>query len=420
MLCAVGTRVLETAAGTAAPRRVEWKMFDRRIGMFVHWGIYSVAGRHSQTQWRYGMARADYEKFAERFTAEKFNADEFVDVAKSAGAEYIVFTSKHHDGFCMWDTATTSYKVTNTPAGRDVIAELAEACRRRGMKLGFYYSNPDWHHPNAYNPKSTHQAPLQPGDRPDMDRYERYVKAQVTELLTKYGEIVCFFWDIPTRISRPEMDALVRKLQPGIMINDRGWENRATCDYSTPERDWKWDAPSGKHVEACDSVGEVSWGYRSNEDYRTLGYLTRRIDMFLAGGGNFLLNVGPKADGTIPEESRKLMAGVGDWRKRVGDAFKNVEIAKDVLSELSRMLATRRGNSLFIHFPDGMNSTGFYLHELETLPKRAILLNTGAALKAELDVHPRKALESDKKTLHIWGIPADAVANECALVRLDF
>lgn len=420
MLCAVGTRVLETAAGTAAPRRAEWKMFDRRIGMFVHWGIYSVAGRHSQTQWRYGMARADYEKFAERFTAEKFNADEFVDVAKSAGAEYIVFTSKHHDGFCMWDTATTSYKVTNTPAGRDVIAELAEACRRRGMKLGFYYSNPDWHHPNAYNPKSTHQAPLQPGDRPDMDRYERYVKAQVTELLTKYGEIVCFFWDIPTRICRPEMDALVRKLQPGIMINDRGWENRATCDYSTPERDWKWDAPSGKHVEACDSVGEVSWGYRSNEDYRTLGYLTRRIDMFLAGGGNFLLNVGPRADGTITSEARRLMAGVGDWHRRVGDAFRDVEIAKDVLSPLSRMLATRRGNSLFIHFPDGMNSTGFYLHELETLPKRAILLNTGAALRAELDVHPRKALESDKKTLHIWGIPADAVANECALVRLDF
>ena len=431
-VCVMETRISEATVEKETPatsglvfaaaemRGKKWKMFDRRIGMFVHWGIYSVAGRHSQTQWRYGMARADYEKFAERFTAEKFNADEFVDVAKSAGAEYIVFTSKHHDGFCMWDTATTSYKVTNTPAGRDVIAELAEACCRGGVKLGFYYSNPDWHHPNAYNPKSTHQAPLQPGDRPDMDKYERYVKAQVTELLTKYGEIVCFFWDIPTRISRPEMDALVRKLQPGIMINDRGWENRATCDYSTPERDWKWDSPSGKHIEACDSVGEVSWGYRSNEDYRTLGYLTRRMDMFLAAGGNFLLNVGPKADGTIPEESRKLMAGVGDWRKRVGDAFKNVEIAKDVLSESSRMLATRRGNSLFIHFPDGMNSTGFYLHELETLPKRAILLNTGAALKAELDVHPRKALESNKRTLHIWGIPADAVANECALVRLDF
>ena len=431
-VCVMETRISEATVEKETPatsglvfaaaemRGKKWKMFDRRVGMFVHWGIYSVAGRHSQTQWRYGMARADYEKFAERFTAEKFNADEFVDVAKSAGAEYIVFTSKHHDGFCMWDTATTSYKVTNTPAGRDVIAELAEACRRRGMKLGFYYSNPDWHHPNAYNPKSTHQAPLQPGDRPDMDKYEQYVKAQVTELLTKYGEIVCFFWDIPTRISRPEMDALVRKLQPGIMINDRGWENRATCDYSTPERDWKWDSPSGKHIEACDSVGEVSWGYRSNEDYRTLGYLTRRMDMFLAAGGNFLLNVGPKADGTIPEESRKLMAGVGDWRKRVGDAFKNVEIAKDVLSESSRMLATRRGNSLFIHFPDGMNSTGFYLHELETLPKRATLLNTGAALRAELDVHPRKALESNKRTLHIWGIPADAVANECALVRLDF
>jgi alpha-L-fucosidase len=118
------------------------------------------------------------------------------------------------------------------------------------VKLGLYYSNPDWHHPNALNPKSSHQMPAQPGDSPDMDKYEEYVKAQVTELLTNYGEIVCFFWDISTKICRPEMDALVRRLQPGIMINDRGWENKTTCDYSTPERDWKWDVPSGKHVEA--------------------------------------------------------------------------------------------------------------------------------------------------------------------------
>jgi alpha-L-fucosidase len=404
----------------AASLETRWKMFDRRVGMFIHWGVYSVAGRHSQIQWRDRMTRTDYEKLVGRFTAEKFDADAFVDVAKSAGADYIVFTSKHHDGFCMWDTATTDYKVTNAPARRDVLAELAAACRRRGLKLGLYYSNPDWHHPNAHNPKSSHQMPAQPGDSPDMDKYEEYVKAQVTELLTNYGEIVCFFWDISTKICRPEMDALVRRLQPGIMINDRGWENNTTCDYSTPERDWKWDVPSGKHVEACDSVGEVSWAYRCNEDYRTIGYLTRRMDMFLAGGGNFLLNVGPKPDGTIPDEAQKLMAGVGDWRHRVGDAFKDVEIAKDVLQPSSPLLATRRGDSLFIHFPGGMNSTGFYLHEIDIVPLHATLLNTGAALKVELDAHPRMGPASNKKTLHVWGIPADAVANECAVVRLDF
>ena len=202
-----------------------WNMFERRLGMFIHWGIYSVGEWHSQQQWRQRMSRAEYEKFVGRFTAERFSADAFVDVAESAGAEYIVFTSKHHDGFCMWDSAVTDYKVTNTPARRDVLKELADACRRRGMKLGFYYSNPDWHHPNAYNPKSTHQVPPEPGDKPDLAAYREYVKAQVRELLTGYGEIVCFFWDIPTHVDAPDMNALVRSLQPGIMVNNRGWSD---------------------------------------------------------------------------------------------------------------------------------------------------------------------------------------------------
>ena len=259
-------------------------LFNRRLGMFIHWGIYSVGGLHEQEQCRYGVPRAEYGKYKDRFAAEKFDPDHFIDVAESAGAEYVVITAKHHDGFCMWDTKTTDYCVMNSSAKRDVIGELAAACGRRGMKLGFYYSNPDWHHPNAYNDKSTHQLPPQPGDVPDLEKYVAYVKAQVTELLTKYGEIACFFWDIPAGVERPEMDELVRRLQPGIMINDRGWGNKKTCDYSTPERDYKW-VLGNRHVEACDAVGVNSWGYRANEDYRTLGYLSRNIDRYLSMGG---------------------------------------------------------------------------------------------------------------------------------------
>ena len=158
-----------TALSAAAATFGDGKgLFNQRLGMFVHWGIYSVNGWHEQEEMRGKMPRSEYEKVAERFTAEKFDADAFVDAAELLGAEYIVFTSKHHDGFCMWDTATTDFKVTNTPTKRDVLKEVAEACRRRGMKLGLYYSNPDWHHPNAHNEKSTHQIPLQPGDEPDM------------------------------------------------------------------------------------------------------------------------------------------------------------------------------------------------------------------------------------------------------------
>lgn len=399
----------------------KWKMFDRRLGMFIHWGIYSVGEWHEQEHMRRKMLRAEYEKFAERFTAEKFSAEAFVDVAESAGAEYIVITTKHHDGFCMWDTATTDYKVTKTPARRDVIKELAEVCRRRGMKLGFYYSNPDWHHPNAHNDKSTHQLPMEPGDVPDMDKYIAYVKVQITELLTNYGEIVCFFWDIPTRIDLPEMDALVRRLQPGIMVNDRGWGNKATCDYSTPERNYKWDAPNERNIEACDAVGVQSWGYRADEDYHTHGYLTRKIDQFLSAGANFLLNVGPKADGTIPEESRRIMANVGEWYAKVCDSYRDVKTVTDIkLAVAPNAIMTRRGDVLFVHFPKGLDATGLDMKPIAILPDKVTLMNTGKTLNARVELMPWNAGKANGNTLHVWGIPADDLANECIVVRLDF
>ena len=398
-----------------------WSMFERRLGMFVHWGIYSVGEWHEQEQWRRRMSRADYAKFAEGFKAEKFNADDFVDVAKSAGAEYIVFTSKHHDGFCMWDTATTDYKVTNTPARRDIVGELADACRRGGIKLGLYYSNPDWHHPNAYNEKSSHQIPPEPGDAPDMEKYVAYVKAQVTELLTKYGEIVCFFWDIPPKIDLPEMDALVRRLQPGIKVNDRGWGNKATSDYSTPERHYKWNSIKGHGVEACDAVGVQSWGYRMDEDYHTHGYLTRRIDKFLSTGANFLLNVGPRADGTIPDEVRAIMAGVGRWHGKVRDSFRDVQTLADLkLERAPDAVVTRRDDTLFVHFPSGLDATGLDLRPLTAVPEKVTLLNTGEALNARVELMPWNAGSFRRETLHVWGIPADELANECIVLRLDF
>ena len=414
---------LAVAAAWPAAAADGWNMFERRLGMFVHWGIYSVGGWHEQEQMRKGMSRADYEKFAGRFAARKFDADAFVEVARSAGAEYIVFTSKHHDGFCMWDTATTDYKVTNTPAKRDVLAELAAACRRNGMKLGLYYSNPDWHHPNAHNEKSTHQVPVEPGDSPDMDKYVAYVKAQVTELLTNYGEIVCFFWDIPTKIDRPDMDALVRRLQPGIMVNDRGWGNKATCDYSTPERDYGGDVAKGRHVEACDSVGVQSWGYRENEDYRTLGYLTRNIDRFLSTGANYLLNVGPGPDGVIPGKARDIMSGVGRWYGKVRDSYRGVKNAPELkLERAPDAVVTRRDNILFVHFPKGLDASGLDMRPLAAMPEKVTLMNTGESLNARVELMPRNASASSfgNETLHVWGIPADELANECVVLRLDF
>lgn len=403
----------------SAGNDAEWKLFNRRLGMFIHWGIYSVDEWHCQQQWRRFMTRADYVKLADRFDARNFSADAFVDLAESLGAEYIIFTAKHHDGFCMWDTAATDYKVTNTPAKRDIIGELAEACRRRGMKLSFYYSNPDWHHPNANNPKSSHQFPLQPGDRPDIEKYIAYVKTQVTELLTRYGKIESFFWDIPTRLDRPDMDELVRKLQPGILINDRGWGNKATCDFSTPERNYKWDVSCGRFIEANDSVGVQSWGYRRNEDYHTHGYLTRKIDSYLSTGANFVLNAGPKADGTIPAETRAIMEKVGKWYSRVRDSYRDVETVPGLV-KLNNAVVTRRGDTMFVHFPKGLDANGVDLVPFNLLPEKAVVMNTGAPLGTKVELMPWNAPQTNIETLHVWGIPADELANESIVLQLDF
>ena len=400
-----------------------WAMFGRRVGMFVHWGIYSVGGYHEQERMRLYVPRAEYAKYADRFTAENFSADAFVDAAESLGAEYIVFTSKHHDGFCMWDTKTTGFNVMNTPAKRDVIGELAAACKRRGIKLGFYYSNPDWNHSNAYNPKSTHQVPPEKGDVPDLAKYREYVKAQITELLTNYGEIVCLFWDIPTQVDAPEMNALVRRLQPNIMINDRGWGSSG--DYSTPERDLPKGKAFPRPTEACDSVGARSWGYRANEDYRTVGYCTRSIDNFLSLGGNYLLNVGPKADGSVPDEAVALLKKTGDWYRRVRESYRDVETV-EVSEEIygvegvdDPVLLTRRGKTVYVHCPNGLNQTGLDLRMFCELPIRATVLNDGLVPNAELTVIPHN-YESRRKTLHLGNLDADRYANEAVIIRLDF
>lgn len=392
-------------------------MFERRLGMFVHWGIYAVGAWHEQERMRLGVPRAKYEKYAAQFSAERFDADQFVAAAKSLGADYIVFTAKHHDGFCLWDTATTEFKVTKTPCGRDVLGELAAACRRGGIGLGLYYSNPDWHHPNAYNARSSHQMKPEAGDSPDLAQYREYVQAQITELLTRYGEIVCLFWDIPPKIDASEMNALVRRLQPGILVNDRGWGGSG--DYSTPERNVPPGARFQRATEACDSVGADSWGYRANEDYRTVGHLTRAIDAILSMGGNYLLNVGPKADGTLPAEAVGLLAKTGDWFRRVRESYRDVETVTNLVADTS-CFTTVRGNTVYAHYPKGLSRCGLDLSPLDRMPVSATLLNTGARLDCEVVPMPRSIRQLRRPCLHVRNIPADELANESVVVRLDF
>ena len=392
----------------------DW-FFEKRFGLFVHWGIYAVRGWHEQLQWRGRVGQAEYVRLAGQFNPVAFDPDQWLDVVEAAGMEYVCFTTKHHDGFCMWDTAHTDYNIMRTPYGRDVLAMLAEACHRRGIRLCLYYSCPDWHHPHAINFGGDHQldAP-NPGDRPDLLKYVAYVKAQITELCTNYGQISAFFWDIPPKLNIPELNETLRRLQPGIMVNDRGF---GPGDYSTPER----RVPDGKAftrpTEACQSVGRQSWGWREDEDYYSDLLLMQSIDNILAMDGNYLLNVGPKPDGTLPEESVRILRRIGDWFARVRESYYGAEPASHLVAGGEAML-TRKGNSLYVHFPKPPASSGVMLHPLRIQPERAVLLNDGREIRAAVELVP--SFWQSGAYLRLSGIPVNELAGEVPVIRLDF
>lgn len=386
-----------------------------RFGMFVHWGIYAVPAWHEQAQWRRHIPQAEYIKYKDLFNPAHFNPDQWLDLLQEAGMGYLCFTTKHHDGFCMWDTDCTDYKITRTPYGRDVLAMLAEACHRRNIKLSLYYSCPDWHHPNSLNFGGDHQLPApNPGDHPDYVKYIDYVRAQIRELCTRYGEISQLFWDISPRLNIPDINALVRELQPGILINDRGF---SPGDYSTPERGVPEGAAFTRPTEACQSVGSQSWGYRENEDYFTPPFLIRCIDKIFCMGGNYLLNVGPKADGTIPQQSADILRTIGKWYHRISESVIGTTPATYLLNN-PEIMATRRGDTLYLHFPKGLNTTGVAVTPLAIAPLNATLLNTGEALQAPVEQLPMQC--NHGPCLHIRNLPANRLTDEVPVIRLDF
>ncbi|MBQ3080651.1 MAG: alpha-L-fucosidase, partial [Clostridia bacterium] len=242
---------------------------SNKFGLFVHWGFYSLLETQEQALARFDMDNAEYEKLMHIFNPEKFDADELVLLAKNAGMKYICVTAKHHDGFCMWDTKYTDYSIMNTPYRRDILKMISDACARHGMLFSVYYSNPDWHEPCAYNEKSSHQWKSPCPEKGDSVKYREFVKGQITELLTGYGPVYTLFWDIPPRYEDRSINELVRKLMPGILINNRGYDEG---DFATPER----YVPEGnrfeKMTEACQSVGQQSWGWRADEDYYSARY----------------------------------------------------------------------------------------------------------------------------------------------------
>jgi alpha-L-fucosidase len=399
--------------------RRDW-FFERRFGLFVHWGIYAIPGWHEQHQWRGRVPREEYVRLAAEWNPVNYEPDAWLDLAEAVGMRYICLTTKHHDGFCLWDTKQTPYNTMNTPYGRDIVRMLADACHRRDFPLCLYYSIADWHHRNYPNEGRHHELPPQPGDEPDWEKYLVFLKAQVRELCTEYGEIHGFWWDmnVPQTVD-PSINSMIRQLQPKAVINNRGFDEG---DFGTPERDYDPGVDDGltlaRPTEACQSVGIESWGYRKDEDYYSDRHLIRSIDRYLAQDANYLLNVGPMADGTIPPEAAAILKRIGAWYEAVRESLEDVQPASHLTTNRS-VLLTRRGNTLYVHLHRDPVSEGVKLKPIATAPRRATLLNTGQPVEFAVDLVPTEHVEQ-KPCLHLHKLPVNELSNTVLVVKLEF
>ncbi len=398
----------------------DW-FFRKRFGLFIHWGLYALHGWHEQEQWRRRVPAVEYQNLREQWNPTAFDPEEWLDLAEEVGMEYLVFTTKHHDGFCLWDTKLTDYNTMHTPYGRDIVGMLAEACHRRDFPLGLYYSIVDWHHPNYPNQGRHHELPRpKPGDQPDWDAYMDFLRGQVRELCTNYGPIHAFWWDmnVPEH-GDPSVNAMIRELQPAAVINNRGFDEG---DFGTPERESGTEGdpaqPFDRPTEACQSVGVESWGYREDEDYYTDRHLQRSMTRYLARGANYLLNVGPTAQGLIPTRARAVLRRLGDWYARVREALVDVEPCSH-LTDNRDVLLTRRGNTLYVHLVGDPVCDAVKLKPLAIEPKSAIMLNTGEPVQWAVDLLPSEH-ESQRPCLRLKRLPVSEQATTVLVAKLEF
>jgi alpha-L-fucosidase len=395
---------------------------EPRLGLFLHWGLYSIEAWHEQDQWRREWKREEYAQLTRRFTAKNFNPHHWIDVAEELGATYLCLTTKHADGFCLFDSKHTDYSSVNTPFGRDVVRELADACHARGMPLTLYYSIVDEHHPAYPHTGRRWEYPgPQPGDTPSKKDYIDYVKAQVTELCTRYGKLHGFWWDAnPAAWRDPSVNALIRKLQPGILINNRGFD---PGDFGTPERDWdefvntqlSFDRPT----EACQALGSQSWGHRREEDYYTFAHLARSIAKIHGKGGHYLLNTGPRPDGTIDPAERRTLQKLGDWHRATREAFTGVKRVSDLLAGREVLLTRKDARTWYVIVHKLQSTRSIPLKPFTSLPVRATELSTGKAVKVRNDLLPWDH-EHHTGFLRMYDLPETLLNSTAAVIKLEF
>lgn len=406
-----------------------WFTHDR-FGMFIHWGLYSMPGRHEWIRNYEEIPNEDYEKYFEQFNPDLFNPKEWAKAAREAGMKYFVITTKHHEGFCMWDTKYTDYKITNTPCGRDLLREIVDAFRAEGLKVGFYHSLIDWHHPD-FTVDNVHPLRNRPdraklNEGRDMARYREYLHNQVRELLTEFGKIDIIWFDF----SYPQwgedgkghadwdsegLVRMIRELQPGIMINNRldlpGGGDVITPEQNTPDDPVTDENGNPVVWEGCQTFSG-SWGYHRDE--LTWKSVKQCIDMLInhvCRNGNLLMNVGPTSRGYIDHRAMERLKAYAEWMKYHSRSIYGCGMAEGLVEPRDcRYTYNRETNRLYLHI---MNWPFKHIHlkGLSGKVKYAQFLHDGSEVKMRDSANAQVHVSLSHKT------PAGAVTVDLPVVK---
>jgi len=401
LLVTLGCEQMTTKSSDAKKAKTDERMKwwrNARFGMFIHWGLYAVPAGEWKGEYTKGAGEwimndmhipaDEYEQIAKDFNPVKFDANAWVSLAKNAGMKYIVITSKHHEGFCLWDSKVSEYDVMDaTPFKRDILKEMSEACRREGIRLCFYHSIMDWHHPDAqrlfspkYDTKKTN---------PNFKRYVTdYLKPQLKELLTGYGPIGVLWFDGEwIRDWTPKLGQdtynYVRSLQLDVIVNNRvgnyrkgmgglNKKGKSAGDFGTPEQEVPANGLPGVDWETCMTMNDT-WGYKANDDHwKSDKKLIQYLVDITSKGGNFLLNVGPTSEGLIPQASVERLTAMGEWMKVNGESIYGTTAGP--LSAVPWGRCTAKSGRLYLHIFDWPASGTLEVPGLRNKVKKAYLL----------------------------------------------